>query len=114
MAVPAAGRCLCRGGPRSAVPAAGVPVVLRAAGVLVWLPASCPGGGALLEDLCAAAALRPLPGYSCTAPGVRAGLAAGRGRGGRRGDREGGRWRVRGPASGGGAGHPLYDCARVG
>ena len=51
MAVPAAGRCLCGGWPRGGVPPPGLPVVRRAAGVLVWLLAACPGGGPLPEDL---------------------------------------------------------------
>src|SRR6266567_1936210 len=38
----------------------GVPVVRRVAGVMVWLPALCPGGGRLAEDLRAQAAVRAL------------------------------------------------------
>ena len=45
MAVPAVGRCVCGGWPRGGVPATGVPVVHRAAGVLVGVSAVCPGGG---------------------------------------------------------------------
>src|SRR6266487_448028 len=59
MAVPAAGRCVCGGWPRGGGPPAGLPVVCRAAGVLVWLLAACPGGGPLPEDLRAQGALRP-------------------------------------------------------
>jgi hypothetical protein len=47
MGVPAAGRCLCGGRRPGGVPPSGLPVVRRAAGVLVWLPAVCPGGGPL-------------------------------------------------------------------
>src|SRR5512142_660440 len=91
MAVPAAGRCLCGGWPGGGGPAPGLPVVCRAAGVLVWLLAACPGGGPLPEDLRAQGAVRPVPGEPCAAARVRAGLAAGPRRGGRRGDRAGGR-----------------------
>src|SRR5213595_2573476 len=59
MAVPAAGRCVCVGWPRGGGPPPGLPVVCRAAGVLVWLLAACPGGGPLPEDLRAQGALRP-------------------------------------------------------
>src|SRR5260370_9183386 len=98
MAVPAAGRCVWGGWPEGGGPASGVPVVRRAAGVLVWLLASCPGGGPLPEDLRAPAAVRPVPGEPCAAAGVHAGLAAGCGRDGRRGDRAGGGEGGRGPA----------------
>src|SRR5437588_12196671 len=106
MAVPAAGRCVCVGWPRGGGPPPGLPVVCRAAGVLVWLLAACPGGGPLPEDLRAQGAVRPVPGEPRVAAGVRAGLAAGRGRDGRRADRAGGGRRVRGAAGcgrGGGA-----------
>src|SRR5512135_1730666 len=73
MAVPAAGRCLCRGWQGCGVPACGVPVVLVADGVLVGVPALCPGGGPLPEGLRAEAALRAVPGEPCAAPGVCAG-----------------------------------------
>src|SRR6266516_4524524 len=73
MAVPAAGRCLYSCWQAGGVPAPGLPVVRRAAGVLVWLPASCAGGGPLPEDLRAAAAVRAVPGEPCAAAGVRAG-----------------------------------------
>src|SRR6266852_8560294 len=79
MALPADGRCLRGGWPRCGVPAAGVSFVRRADGVVVGLLAVCPRGGALPEDVRAAGALRVLPGQSCPAPGVRAGLAAGYG-----------------------------------
>src|SRR5260370_30326935 len=100
MAVPASGRCVCGGWPEGGGPPPGLPVVRRAAGVLVWLLAACPGGGPLPEDLRAQGALRPVPGEPCPAARVRPGVAAGRGRGGRRGDRPGGRGRRRGPAGG--------------
>src|SRR5207302_9665185 len=77
MAVPAAGRCVCGGWPRGGGPPPGLPVVCRAAGVLVWLLAACPGGGPLPEDLRAQGAVRPVPGEPCAAARVRAGLAAG-------------------------------------
>src|SRR6266852_5169621 len=80
MAVPADGRCLRGGRPWCGVPAAGLPVVRQADGVVVGLLAVPPGGGAVPEDLRAAGALRVLPGQSCPAAGVRAGLAAGYGR----------------------------------
>src|ERR1035441_4217517 len=115
MAVPAIGRCVCGGWPRGGVPAPGLPVVRRAAGVLVGVSAVCPGGRPVPEDLRGAAALRALPGDSCPAAGVRAGLAAGCGRGDRDGDRRGRRRRGRGPAAGGGGwGGPLEDGAGVG
>src|ERR1700730_8665888 len=114
MAVPAAGRCLCGGWPRGGVPPPGLPVVRRAAGVLVWLLASCPGGGPVPEDLRAPAAVRPVPGEPCAAAGVHAGLAAGCGRDGRRSDRAGGGWRVRRPAGGGPGGGSGYATGRRG
>src|SRR5712691_12709636 len=73
MAVPACGRCVCGGRPRGEVPPAGLPVVRRADDVLVRVPASCPGGGPLPEDLRAAAALSAVPGEPCAVAGVRAG-----------------------------------------
>src|SRR5271165_4109136 len=103
MAVPVAGRCLRGGWPEGGGPSPGLPVVRRAAGVLVWLLAACPGFGPLPEDVRAAAALRPVPGESCPAAGVRASLAAGCGRDRGHGARGGGRRRVRG-APGRGAG----------
>src|ERR1019366_2904372 len=51
MAVPAIGRCVCGGWPRGGVPAPGLPVVRRAAGVLVGVSAVCPGGRPVPEDL---------------------------------------------------------------
>src|SRR5438034_105941 len=63
MAVPAAGRCVCGGRAGGGVPPSGVPGVCRAAGVVVGVLASCPGGGPLPEDLRAAAAVRALPGW---------------------------------------------------
>src|SRR5438034_10492787 len=58
MAVPACGRCVCGGWPPGGVPAPGLPVVPGSDGVLVWLPAACPGSGTLPEDLRPAAAVR--------------------------------------------------------
>src|SRR6266480_7985370 len=98
MAVLAAGRCLRGGRAGGEVPPPGVPVVRGAAGVVVWVLASCPGVGPLPEDLRPPAAVRAVPGEPCAAAGVRAGLAAGCGRDRRRGDRRGGRRLVRGPA----------------
>jgi hypothetical protein len=89
MAVPAAGRCLRGGRAGGEVSSSGVPVVCRAAGVVVGLLASCPDRGRLPEDLRAAAALSAVPGEPCTVAGVHAGLAAGCGRDRRRGDRRG-------------------------
>ena len=98
---------------RRVVPASGLPVVRWAAGVLVWLPASCPGGGPVLEDLRAQAAVHAVRGEPCAAAGVHAGLAAGRGRDGRRGDRAGHRRRMRGAPGGGPGGGSVYDRARL-
>src|SRR5260370_7753551 len=50
MAVPADGRCLRGGRPWRGVPAAGVPVVRWADGVVVGLLAVCPRGGAGPEE----------------------------------------------------------------
>src|SRR5450755_3511013 len=60
----------------------------RAAGVLVGVPALCPGGGPVLEDLRAPAAVRPVRGEPCAAACVHAGLAAGCGRDHRLGGQE--------------------------
>ncbi len=109
MAVPADGRCLRGGRPWCGVPAAGVSCVRWADGVVVGLLAVCPRGGAVPEDVRAAGALRVLPGQSCPAAGVRAGLAAGYGRDRRRGDRAGGRRFVRGAAGRGAGRCPGHD-----
>src|SRR5712691_12901910 len=79
MALPADGRCLRGGRPWCGVPAAGLSFVRWADGVVVGLLAVCPRGGVVPEDVRAAGALRVLPGQSCPAAGVRAGLAAGYG-----------------------------------
>ena len=90
-----------------------LPVVCRAAGVLVGVPALCPGGGPLPEDLRAPAAVRAVRGEPCAA-GVHAGLAAGYGRDRRRGGHAGGRRRVRGPPGRGKGGGAIYDRPRLG
>ena len=98
MAVPACGRCLCGGRPAGGVSAPRLPVVPGADGVPVWVPAACPGGRRLPEDLHSAAALPLARGDACAAAGVRAGLAAGRSGDDRDGDRCGGRRAGRGAA----------------
>src|SRR5262249_23706852 len=95
MAVPAARRCLRGGGGGGGVPAAAVPGVRGAAGVLVGVPALAAGRGSLLEDLRAAAAVRAVRGYPRAVAGVRLGVAAGPGRDDRLGDRPGGRRALR-------------------
>jgi hypothetical protein len=114
MAVPAAGRCLCGCWPRGGVPAPGLPVVRRTAGLLVGLPTACPGGGPLPEDLRAPAALRALPGDACLLPtfvlawrldlAETVGAVIGQVAGGR----------GRGPIGGSACWCPVYDRARVG
>ena len=88
--------------------------VCRAAGVLVGVPALCPGGGPLPEDLRAPAAVRAVRGEPCAAAGVHAGLAAGYGRDRGRGVHAGGRRRVRGPPGRGKGGGAIYDRPRLG
>ena len=113
MAVHAARRWLCGGWARRGVPAAAVPVVRGAAGVVVGVPAPAAGRGSLPQDLRAAAAVRALRGEPRAVAGVRAGLAAGRGRDDRRGDRPGG-WRCLRCAPGRGPGRgTVHDRARL-
>ncbi len=98
-----AGRCLCGCWPPGGVPAPGLPVVRRAAGLLVGLPAACPGGGRCRRIF--------VPRLRCGHCRVTHALlpafvlAAGQGGDRRRGDRGGGRRRGRGPAAA--AGHPV-------
>src|SRR5271169_211031 len=114
MAVPADGRCVRVDGTGGPGTAAGVPVVLVAGGVLVWLLAACPLPAAGAEDLHTAGQVLRLRGDSCAVAGVRPGPAAGRGRVGRRGDRAGRGRGVRGPSGGGRGGGAAYDGAGLG